>query len=48
MSIMKKLARVAVAALLATGIAAGVASPSEAKAPRNGSVNVHVLDTGWP
>lgn len=47
MNMLKKFARIAVAVVLATGIAAGTAAPSEAahgKLPKGGVVT---FDTGW-
>jgi hypothetical protein len=48
MSMMKRVARLAVGALLATGIFAGTAAPADAAAhsPR-GQITVNTLDTGW-
>jgi hypothetical protein len=48
MSIMKRVARLAVGALLATGIFAGTATPADAAAhPHRGQTTVSTLDTGW-
>ena len=48
MRLMTRFAQVAAAAILATGIAAGTAAPSDAapKNPNNGGVVA--FDTGWP
>jgi hypothetical protein len=51
MSTIKRIARFAAAAIIATGIAAGAAAPSDAASvhPHHqpGHVAVHMLDTGW-
>ena len=49
MSPIKRLTRIAVGAILATGIFAGAAAPAGAAGHDNGngSVRVTVLDTGW-
>jgi hypothetical protein len=46
MSMMKRAARIAAAAILATGIFAGTAAPSSAATHSDGSRMV-LMDTGW-
>jgi hypothetical protein len=49
MSPLKRLTRLAVGAILATGLFAGAAAPANAGVHDNGSGSSHVtmLDTGW-
>ena len=48
MSILKRVARVAVGAILATGIFAGAAAPADAAPHQHGGkYTVQLLDTGW-
>jgi hypothetical protein len=48
MSMMKRVARLAVGALLATGVFAGTAAPADAAThPHGGQITVSTLDTGW-
>ncbi len=48
MSMLKRVARVAVGAILATGIFAGAAAPADAAPLQHGGTPaVHLLDTGW-
>jgi hypothetical protein len=48
MSMMKRVARIAVGAILATGIFAGTATPADAASHQHGDQpTVNLLDTGW-
>lgn len=47
MNILKKIAGLATATVLATGLIAGTASAADAK-PRPGNGGVVTYDTGWP
>ena len=48
MSMMKRVARIAVGVVLATGIFAGAAAPADATAqPHGQKVGTMLLDTGW-
>ena len=49
MSILKRVARVAVGAILATGIFASASAPADAAAQPNGQKDASytLLDTGW-
>jgi hypothetical protein len=47
MSTFQRLTRLAVGAILATGIFAGAAAPADAAVHGNGSARVTMLDTGW-
>jgi hypothetical protein len=48
MSMMKRVARIAVGAILATGIFASTATPADAAPHQHGDqATVRLLDTGW-
>jgi hypothetical protein len=47
MSKFKRVTRLAVGALLATGIFAGSVAPASAAVTDNQSVRMHLMDTGW-
>lgn len=47
MSKMKRLASLAAAAVLATGIIAGSVSPASATDDSGAQARMHLLDTGW-
>ena len=47
MSTLKRVARIAAGALLATGIFAGSVAPASASVPHTQGAQMHVTDTGW-
>jgi hypothetical protein len=47
MSNMKRVARIAAAAILATGIFAGTAAPTSAATQSESSSRMVLMDTGW-